>query len=195
MPPSRDLEPLIQRIADRDRRAVAELFDASADYVFGTIRRVLGTGDRADDVLQEVYVQVWRTADTFDAERASAWSWLGLLARSRAVDRARADGSYRTAIDDLEERPSRVPVGDPGGTNPERETARTERATLVRRAVEELPASQREALELAFFGGFTHREIAERTDTPLGTVKTRIRSAIGKLRDALGPTLGGRGVR
>jgi len=190
MPPSNDLAALIQRVADGERRAVAELFDASGDYVYGVIRRVLGPGDPADDVLQEVYVQVWRTADSFDPGRASAWSWLALLARSRAVDRARADGSYRDAVERLEERRARAPIGEPGGTNPEREAARGERADLLRRAVDELPAPQKEALELAFFGGLTHREVADRTDAPLGTVKSRIRSAIGKLRDALGPIFG-----
>lgn len=188
MPPPIDLEPLLKRVAARDERSFGRLYDATSPYVFGLLRRMLATVEQAEEVAQEVYVQVWRTAGTFDSSRSSAWSWLAMLARSRAVDRMRADGSYRGALDDLTREPESAAVGNPV-EGPERAAERTERGELVRRALRELPPDQRRALEMAFFGGLTHSEIAERINTPLGTVKTRIRTAMMKLRETLGPAV------
>lgn len=189
MPPRTDLQPLLERVAAEDQRAFGELYDATGPYVFGVVRRVLGDSRRVEDVTQEVYLQVWRTASSFDPDRGSAWSWLALLARSRAVDRLRADRSYGDAVDEVERQPESAPVGG-HGTNPSAEAARVERGEILRGALEELPDEQRRALELAFFRGWTHREIAERTEIPLGTVKTRIRTGMRKLRDVLGSALG-----
>ncbi|CAN5870511.1 sigma-70 family RNA polymerase sigma factor [soil metagenome] len=179
---------MLFRIADGDSRALADLYDATAAYVFGILRRMLWSAENAEEVAQEVYAQVWKTAGTFDPERGSAWSWLALLTRSRAIDRMRAEDTYRGAVDAVMRR---QPYFDPpvSGGRPHQEAAASERAGIVRAALGELPGDQRRALELAFFGGLTHREIADRTDTPLGTVKTRIRTAILKLRERLEPEL------
>jgi len=186
--PSTEIQPLIRRVAEEDPRAFAELYDATARYVFGILRRMLWSVESAEEVAQEVYMQVWRTAGAFDPERGSAWSWLALMTRSRAIDRMRADGSYREFVEDLQRQPAPTSVMEAGGT-PHQEATRSERAEIVRRELSGLPGDQRRAVELAFFGGLTHREIAERTDTPLGTVKTRIRTAILKLRERLEPEL------
>lgn len=189
MPPSIEIQPLLQRVAQGDQRAFADLYDATGRYVFGILRRMLNDAEAAEEVAQEVYLQVWKSADSFDPERGSAWSWLALLTRSRAVDRMRAEGSYRGAIEGVEREPSLTPVANPTGS-PHAQAMRSERSELVHGAVSRLPPDQREALELAFFGGLTHREIADRTETPLGTVKSRIRSGLSKLRDHLEPELG-----
>jgi RNA polymerase sigma-70 factor (ECF subfamily) len=189
LPPTIEIQHLLSRVSDGDSRALADLYDATAIYVFGILRRMLWSAESAEEVAQEVYLQVWKTARSFDPERGSAWSWLALLTRSRAIDRMRAESSYRDAVDDLVLRqPLSDLPGGPGG-RPHQEAAASERAELVREALGALPGDQRRALELAFFGGLTHREVAERTDTPLGTVKTRIRTAMQKLRERLEPEL------
>lgn len=143
---------------------------------------------------QEVYAQVWRTADEFDPARGSALSWLAMIARSRAVDRNRSDGSYDGALESLEgagEGTARTRTVGETGADPEEAAVLSERRELVREALEELPEAQRAALRLAYFGGMSQREVAERTDTPLGTVKSRIRMGLGKLEDRLAPVLEG----
>lgn len=189
MPPAIQIDSLLRRVAESDSRALGELYDATARYVFGILRRMLWSAESAEEVAQEVYLQVWRTARAFDSERGSGWSWLALLARTRAIDRIRAEGSYRTAVENLlAQGEESVPhaASDP----PAHEAVVAgERAEWIRLALSELPGDQRRAVELAFFGGLTHREIAERTETPLGTVKTRIRSAILKIRDRLEPEM------
>jgi RNA polymerase sigma-70 factor (ECF subfamily) len=132
-----------------------------------------------------VYIQVWKTAATFDPRRASAWSWLALLTRSRAIDRMRADGAYRDTVDELQRSASRSTTADDSCGSALQDVARSERAEVVHAALRELPGDQRRALELAFFGGLTHREIAERAEIPLGTVKSRIRTALLTLRQRL----------
>ncbi|CAN5237380.1 MAG: sigma-70 family RNA polymerase sigma factor [Gemmatimonadetes bacterium] len=188
MPPPFDIEPLVERVAARDERAFRRLYDATSPYLLGLLRQMLATGEMAEEVAQEVYVQVWRTAGRYDPGRGSAWTWLALLARSRAVDRMRADGSYRGALEGFTNEPA-ASVSESAGGNPERSAERSERGALVRRAMAELSPEQRSALSLAFFAGFSHSEIAERTNTPLGTVKTRIRTAMTRLRESLGPAL------
>ena len=173
------------RVAEGETQALAELYDATARYVFGILRRMLWSAESAEEVAQEVYLQVWKTAGSFDPERGSAWSWLALLTRSRAIDRMRADGSYRDAVDDLQRIASRTSMEEEPDGNLLQDIARSERAEVVHAALRDLPGDQRRALELAFFGGLSHREIADRTETPLGTVKTRIRTALLKLRERL----------
>ena len=191
------IQSLIERSARGEQRAFAELYDDTAPYVFGILRKMLGSDERAEDVAQEVYVQIWRSADGFDPDRSSAWSWIALIARSRAIDRLRADRSRGEAIEGLERQPDVAPVANPG-PGPQRRTEISERAATVRESIEGLPDEQAGALRMAFFGGLTHREIADTTGTPLGTVKSRIRSGLSKLHDrlsgdpGLGPREGGR---
>ena len=184
--PSNEIQPLLLRVADGDAGALAELYDATAVFVFGILRRMLWNTESAEEVAQEVYIQVWRTARGYDPGRGSAWSWLALVTRGRAIDRMRADGSYRDAIADLVlHQPFPDPIEPVGPSRSE--VAHFERAETVREALRALPGDQRRALELAFFGGMTQREIAYRIDAPLPAVKGRIRTALMRLRERLSP--------
>jgi RNA polymerase sigma-70 factor (ECF subfamily) len=184
-PPSRALDGLMLRMAEGDERAFAAFYDATASMVFGLLVRMLGDRTRAEEVTQEVYLQAWRSADRFDPARGSAWSWLSMLARSRAMDRGRSEVSYRRALDGLEVRPMEQPLG----TSPEPPDAlaeMNERRAQVHQALAALPPEQRSLVEAAFLEGETHREIADRTGIPLGTVKSRIRSGLQGLERVLG---------
>ena len=184
--PSNEIQPLLLRVASEDASAMAELYDATVVHVFGILRRMLWNIESAEEVAQEVYIQVWRTARGYEPGLGSAWSWLALLTRGRAIDRMRADGSYRDSIADLVlHQPFADPIGPAGP--PRCAVVHLQRAETVREALRALPGDQRRALELAFFGGLTQREIAYRIDTPLPTVKSRIRAALIRLRERLTP--------
>lgn len=186
-----DLEALIDRIGEGDREAFAALYDATSAYVYGLLLEMLDDREKAEEVAQRVYTQVWRTAASFDGDRSSPLTWIAMIARSRAVDRIRSDRSRADATDELEGRPDRDALGA-NVPDPEEAASLAERRQLVQAAIEELPAEQREALMLAFFRDLSHREIADRTGTPLGTIKSRIRSGLQKLEQRLEPVLGGR---
>jgi RNA polymerase sigma-70 factor (ECF subfamily) len=174
---------LVAAIARRDADALAILYDRHAARLLGLAYRILGQTGEAEDVVQETFLYAWRAAGSFDPLRGSVIAWLLVATRSRAIDRIRT------------RRPVAAP--DPGGRDPleelpaaddvEQGSAAREWETLCRRAVRELPEDQRRVLELAYFGGLTHQEIAERTATPLGTVKTRIRLGLMKLREVMAP--------
>lgn len=141
--------------------------------------RILKSREEAEDVLQEVFLQVWRRAGDFDERRGRAFTWLVTLTRSRAIDRLRQLGSRERldveAIDFLSD----------WAANPMREAARSEQRAIVAGALAELPEEQRRTLILAYFEGLTQSEIAARLSSPLGTVKTRMRSGMIKLRELL----------
>ena len=172
-----DDAPLLDRIARGDADALALLYDRYAPRVLGLTTRILGDPDEAEDVLQEVFLQVWR-APRFDPSRGAVLTWLLVLARSRAIDRLRSlrrrgrDRQVDVAAADL-----------PSGQDVERDAGSAQEGSAVRRALADLPAEQRRALELAYFDGYTQTEIAELTGAPLGTVKTRLRQGMMKLRD------------
>lgn len=186
-----DLEALVDRIGEGDREAFAALYDGTSSYVYGLLLKMLDDREKAEEVAQRVYTQVWRTAASFDGDRSSPLTWIAMIARSRAVDRLRSDRSRADATDELEGRPDREGLGT-SGPDPEEAASLAERRQLVQAAMEELPPEQREALMLAFFRDLSHREIADRTGTPLGTIKSRIRSGLQKLEGRLRPVLGGR---
>lgn len=189
MTSSVDLEGLVRRMADGDREAFAAFYDHTSSLVFGLLMKILGDRQEAEDVAQEVYAQMWRTAESFDPDRGSARTWIAMTARSRAIDRVRSTGSYADALGELTSRPRGNPTGEPPPT-PEESAVLRERRELVRNALAELPPEQREAIRVAFFRGWSHREIAERTEIPLGTVKSRIRSGLMKLEERLSSALG-----
>lgn len=176
---------LLDRVAAGDQRALALLYDGTQRIVFALVQRIVGANDVAEEVVLDVYMQVWRKAATFDRERGRVTTWLLTLARSRALDRrrvqttrhARETAWTEALVADL---PDRVFLDDPVGSG-----ERVERAELVRNAIHALPEVQRRAIELAYFPGMPHTEIAERLGEPLGTVKTRIRLAMLKLKDLL----------
>ena len=176
---------LVARIERRDAGALGELYDRHASRLNGLACRILGDTGDAEEVLQDVFLYVWRAASTFDATRGSVLAWLLVATRSRAIDRLRsrhygARGSLRT----LEDAPEAASSQDL-----ETDLAGRQWEAICRAAIGELPEDQRRALELAYFDGLTHKEIAKRTATPLGTVKTRVRLGLMKLRDRIRPYL------
>jgi RNA polymerase sigma-70 factor (ECF subfamily) len=157
--------------------------------VSALVARIVQSADDADDVVEETFWQAWRQAARFAADRGSVATWLLTIARSRALDRLRATRRQREeAIDDRAVERSAAADGDAfiaPASDPSRDAEAGERGVLVRRALGELPREQREALELGYFGGLSQSEIAERTGQPLGTVKTRMRLGLMKLRELL----------
>lgn len=174
-------EDLMQAVARGDQASFAELYDMLAPSVFGLVRRVVRDPAQSEEVSQEVLLEVWRTAPRYDAERGSARTWVLTLAHRRAVDRVRSEQASR----DRTEKVGRAEQQRSFDTVAEEVETRFEHAE-VRRALEGLTDLQREAVELAYYGGHTYREVAELLDTPLGTVKTRLRDGLIRLRDALG---------
>lgn len=178
-----DPEPaaLIARCARGDQAALASLYDATAAQVNGLALRILGDRDSAEEITGDVFMQVWRSAGSYDAGRGSPLAWLLTIARSRAIDRLRATAGDRKQTAPLE-LGLRTPTGEPG---PEEMSSLAQRGRFVRAALDRLSREQREAIELAFYGGLSHNEIADALGAPLGTVKTRIRLGMGRLRDVL----------
>ncbi len=174
---------LMSRVEARDARALGELYDRHAARLLGLARRILGAGGEAEEVVQEVYLFAWRAAASYDAGRGAVLTWLLIATRSRAIDRLRArGGASRPPARPLEE------AGDPPAPDDvEGASADREWEGICRSAVRELPPDQRAVLELAYFEGLTQQEISERTATPLGTVKTRARLGLMKLRERLRP--------
>lgn len=174
---------LLERVVARDEAAVEELYARYAGPLYSLAYQVTGAERFAQDVVQEAFVAVWRDAARFDPERGAVGPWLFSLARHKAIDLVRREQNVRkrTADVDLTLREA--------DDDTDREAWLRIRRDRVRAAIEELTPLQREALELAFFGGLTHVEVAERLDIPLGTAKTRIRSALLRLRDILGDSL------
>ena len=179
---------LIGRIAQTDRHALAELYDASSSQVFGLVLRLVGDRAAAEEIALDVYTQVWKRASQYDPSRGSASSWLLLIARSRAIDHLRS--SVRKTRD--AERPLDPAVAQVSdhSANPEEVVLLQGRRQLVRSALESLDSRKREAIDLAFYSGLTHTEIADRLGLPVGTVKTRIRSGMIRLRELLEPFAG-----
>lgn len=173
-------EELLVRSARGDQEAFAELYDRVAGKVYGVVRRVLRDPSQSEEVAQEVLVEVWRKAARYDQEQAKATTWILTIAHRRAVDRVRREQSVRDRHDRAaianHERSSDV-VADAVTTRFEHEA--------VRNALDELTDLQREAVELAYFGGNTYRQVSELLDIPLGTAKTRLRDGLIRLRDAM----------
>jgi len=163
---------LIARLRAGEQQAMSELYDRYAKVVYAVALRVLQDAAAAEDVLQDVFLQLWRNPDAFDASRGSLAAWLAVIARHRSIDRLRK----RRPETDIEE------CVITSGPDLRDDTERALVVEKVRGALAEMNPDQRSALELAFFQGLTHSEIAEKTGEPLGTVKTRIRSGLQQLR-------------
>ena len=157
-----------------DETAMADLYDRYSGIVYGVALRVLGNTTAAEDVLQEVFLQLWRNPQAFDADRGRLPAWLAVIARNRAIDHLRK----RPPEDDIED------LAVSTGVNLENATAQRLAVDKVRRVLAQLPAEQRRLLEMAFFEGMTHSEIAAKTGEALGTIKTRIRTGLLALRKA-----------
>ncbi|MFJ2619043.1 ECF RNA polymerase sigma factor SigK [Glutamicibacter sp. NPDC087344] len=174
-------EELMRRIASGDERAFEVFYDLFAARVFGLIRRLLRDEAQSEEVLQEVFVEAWQQATRFDAGRGSAANWLFTLAHRRSVDRIRSSQASR-------QRELRIGVQDIGTdyNDVEENAVLHDENRRIIVALKSLSQAQRAAIELAYFGGHTHQEVAHLLEIPVGTAKTRIRDGMIKLRDLMG---------
>jgi RNA polymerase sigma-70 factor (ECF subfamily) len=177
-------QALLERIADGDSRALDALYDRYARVVYGVALRILGESEPAEEVVQETFWRVWRRARTFQSGRGKVAAWIFGIAHNLSVDELRRQRSRPRSVYDTEETPvlrdredSRMDVVADALDN--------ERGRLIDAALQQISTDQREAIELAYFGGLSQSEIAERLHSPIGTIKTRIRLGLRKLRDLL----------
>lgn len=173
---------LIGRMSEGDQAALADFYDQSNRLVFGMVMRIVNDRSAAEEITLDAYHQIWRQAQNFDSERGRPSSWLITIARNRAIDRLRSTKWARqgqTPIEDV------TPFLATEGT-PEESACTNEQQKLVRSALAQLKPDQRELIEIAFFAGLTHQEISDKLNLPLGTIKTRIRAGMMKLRELLG---------
>ena len=181
-----DLTALIARISAGDQDALGRFYDATRRLVFGLLLRILNDEGAAEEVLLDVYMQVWRQAGQYDLKRGAPQAWVVTIARSRAIDRLRSTKHEVKLKEPLDT------TNLPSEPMDEVEMVLdSERRRIVRAALDGLPAEQREIIELAYYSGFSQAEIALKLGQPLGTVKTRTRLAMMKLREALRPMMEG----
>jgi RNA polymerase sigma-70 factor, ECF subfamily len=170
---------LLKAVAARDEAALAQLYDRYRVILFGLLMRILNNREEAEDVLQEVFLQVWRKAGDFDENRGRPFTWLVTLGRSRGIDKLRtlasrdrvAEAGAREAVEDF--------------SDAAKDAFKSEQRGLVKKALAQLPDEQQRLLVLAYFDGLTQSEIATRLGMPLGTVKTRMRTGLMTLREQL----------
>ena len=172
---------LLRRIAALDRQALAEFYDQTAAALFSTSVRILGDAHEAEEVIQDVFVQIWDKAATFDPAIAAPFHWALSITRNRSIDRLRARQRRFRLMNELQEAAANSTPHEP----PAQTALAEDELAAVRLAVASLPREQRQAIELAFFGGLTHLGIAEELHEPLGTIKARIRRGMLKLRESL----------
>ncbi len=174
-------EELLQRIAAGDRDAFAELYDRTAPRIFGLVKRLLRDHSQSEEVTQEIYLEIWQNAPRYDVSKGNAIAWMLTMAHRRAVDRVRASQASRNRDTKVGIR-DYAPEYDVVAENVE---VRIE-SERVKKAMMRLTQLQRQAVELAYFGGFSHSEVAAMLSVPIGTVKTRLRDGMIRLRDELG---------
>ncbi|ALD63351.1 RNA polymerase sigma factor SigK [Arthrobacter sp. YC-RL1] len=174
-------EELLRRIAGGDERAFEQFYDCLAPRVYGLVRRLLRDEAQSEEILQEVFVQAWQHAARFDPARGSAAGWLLTLAHRRTVDRIRSSQASR-------ERDLRMGLQEIGTeyNDVEENAILHDESRRIVQALKRLSEAQRAAIELAYFGGYTHHEVADLLKIPVGTAKTRIRDGMIKLRDLMG---------
>jgi RNA polymerase sigma-70 factor (ECF subfamily) len=176
-----DWAALIGRMAGGDESALSTLYDRSSRLIFGLLLRILNDAGLAEEVLLDVYMQVWRQAGKYDRTRGKTLAWLVTIARSRAIDRLRSSRQEEMRKESLDATERGLTLT----TAFEDPTIAPERQKLVRGALQALPPEQREVIEMAYYLGLSHSEIAARLGQPLGTVKTRTRLGMMKLREQL----------
>src|SRR3954469_14997453 len=187
MPGSTDLrsladEDLMQLVQRGDPRAFELVYDRHSGAAFSLAYRMVGRGNVAEDVVQEAFLSIWRSGARYDRSRGSVRTWVLGIVHHRAIDHLRRSAVHdkrRASDEGMEERFEARERTDV-------EVARREEAETVRGAMDSLPSEQSQVIELAYFGGFTHTEIAEMLETPIGTIKGRMRLGLKKLRDRLG---------
>jgi RNA polymerase sigma-70 factor, ECF subfamily len=179
---------LIAQAAGGEERAIATLYDRYGGVLYAVAYRIVGQRADAEEVVIEAFAQAWREAPRFESERGSVAGWLTMIARSRALDTVRARSRRdRLTASAAADRMGVSPAMGEWRADPARAVDHAERRTKVREALELLSPPQRQAIELAYFEGLSQSEIAERLQEPLGTVKTRVRLAMQKLRESLRP--------
>ena len=173
------LAELMSRIADGDRAALRQLYQATSAKLFGVCLRILSNRDESEDVLQEVYITIWRRADRFEASRASVMTWISTIARNRAIDRLRARGplAYAEQVEELE-------IADQA-PRAEALLEAAQSGEALGKCLSELDNRTETVIRTAFFEGLTYEALAVRMDTPLGTVKSWIRRGLMKLKGCL----------
>lgn len=192
IPPSTvDDQALIQRVASGDEQAVGLLYDRFASVLHAAAWRITGETADAEEVLVDAFAQAWRNASRYDAQRGSVGAWLMTITRTRALDLVRARGRRERAVSGAGADPEAAGVGaSTWRYATSRSAEQSERRRLISIALQGLSAAQRQAIELAYYEGLSHSEIAEKLGEPLGTVKTRVRLGLQKLREALRPYYG-----
>lgn len=175
------LEELLRLVARGDEQAFGRVYDLISPTVYGLVRRILRDPAQSEEVTQEVLVEVWRSACRYDARRGSPQAWVMTLAHRRAVDRVRSE----QASSDREARAAAADTQRPYDEVAEEATNRLERER-VRRCLDTLTELQEQSVRLAFYGGYSYREVARLLSAPLGTIKTRMRDGLIRLRDCLG---------
>ena len=176
---------LMRRIKGREEEALAELYDLYNRLLYGLIISIVKKREEAEDVLQEVFITIWEKASTFNEDKGNVYSWIITLTRNKAIDRIRSKG-YKTqqkASQDVDA-PEFSLEGD--NFDPLETTIFSDRTELVRKALTEIPDKQSEVLKIAYYSGMTQQEISDKLKIPLGTVKTRMRQGMLKLKDILG---------
>ena len=175
---------LLARVLKGDQQAFSQLYDHSSTLLFTLALRILGNREEAAELLQDVYWEVWRKVSRYDVGRGTPVAWLITLTKSRAIDRLRARASRGYQATNSLEAGTAAEVADPG-PSPYETQADQELRAAVEAAVAGLPQAQQQAIELAYYEGLSHAEIASRLNQPLGTVKTRIKLGMSRLRDSL----------
>ena len=176
---------LMKRIQAHDADALEELYELYHRLLFGLVLSIVKKREEAEDMLQEIFVKIWNKAESFDPERGNAYSWIVTLARNQAIDRIRSKG-YKT------QKKQSVSIHQPlfslegDKYDPMETTIFSDRAELVKKALDQIPEAQSEVIKIAYYRGMTQREIANYLDIPLGTVKTRTRQGMMKLKNILG---------
>ncbi len=182
---------LVERVVKGDERALGELYDRHAGTAYALAHTIVGERADAEEVVADAFGQAWRSAGQFDPSRGSVGAWLATMIRTRALDLVRARGRRARALTRAAWENTEglaAPIAAMGEV-PDRGVERQEARRLVERSLAELPAPQRQVIELAYFAGLTQSEIAAELTEPLGTVKTRMRAGLEKLRSSLGPLL------
>lgn len=174
-------ENLLARVATGDQRAFDALYDQMAALIYGVVLRVLRDPAQSEEVTQEVFIEIWRHAGRFDSDRASARTWALTIAHRRGVDRVRSEQASRDRTERIAREASPEPVPGPADA-----MSRQIDQGRAADALSTLSAPQREVIELAYYDGLTHNEIANRLRIPLGTVKTRVRDGLTRLRRRVG---------
>ena len=177
--PLSGLAGLVEQMAQGRQDALARLYDETSSMLNGLLLRILERPEDAEEVLLDVYMKAWKYAARYTDKRGSVQAWLMIMARNAAIDRIR---QKRAQPKTLAFEPESTPEPESTDASPEEQTAERERRRRVQLVLNELPPEQREVVELAFYGGLTHAELAERLREPLGTIKSRIRMGLMRLR-------------